>query len=1195
MTKMLLSSIQIQGFKSFADKTVLKFGKGITAVVGPNGSGKSNISDAVRWVLGEQSTKSLRGQSMEDVIFGGTETRRPHGYCEVTLNIDNSDRTLNFDNDTVAVTRRYYRSHESEYAINGVSVRLKDIHELFMDTGLGRDGYSMIGQGRIDNIISSKSDERRDIFEEAAGISKYRYRKLEAERKLTAAEDNLLRLHDISDELEARVGPLKEQSAKAQKFLELSDRKKELEIGLWIHTLDNSKETLRAQESKIAAAQLAYREIDEELSSFDRRSEENTAYFARLTSDIEGERLNISRLNEEILKNDGAITVIKNDMEHNRQSFERLQAEAEQLGVSDAAAAEEIEKRQAAADEKKVQKAETERKLAELEKHLSDLLTSSENISRKIENEVKRLNALTAESADKRVEMVTAESAAEETVSRRENAGQQIAEYTEQLDKLTEEFNETQKLIQNIEEEIISRQNAVKGYELRLTSKKDAAEKIKAELEEKRLDAEEKRRRAKILRDLENSMEGFSHSVKEIVKQAETGTLRGICGPVSKLISVEKQYGVAVETALAAAIQNIIVETEADAKRAIGYLKSTKSGRATFLPVATIKSREFKEHGFEDMAGFVGIASDLVETDNKYREIIKYLLGAVVVTEDIDSAAAIAKKFGYRIKVVSLDGQIVNPGGSLTGGSLTKNAGLINRAADIKSLEDAAESLKQKTAELEEKLQAAEESAAAVNADITAVRAEITTANEDKIRALAELRRIGDLKTATDGAIKQLTAEKGSYDEKLKQLKETAAAAARAIAELDKQKNEVQASVADMTGGRDNLNADRESSAEKITALKLNIIEMQKDIEAADNSVAALKDSVSGRAQRLKSIAAETEQLNVANSALEQKIQNTENATAALREQIKQSESNINEMLEKRDQTEKAGVELRSGEREKTALREKTGGELARLTERREVMLREYDDVIKQLYDEYQLTRSEAEKIGVAIDKPAEAKKSLAEIKAKIRSLGSVNVSAIEEYKEVSERYEFMSAQINDVETTRAELHKLINQLTHQMQDIFTEGFGRINENFRKTFTELFGGGSASLTLSDPENVLESGIDINVKLPGKNVPSLDGLSGGEKALIALSIYFAIMRVNAPPFCFLDEVDTALDDINVDRFADYMKKSGFATQFICVTHRRGTMEAADMLYGVTMQEKGITKLIELNVAELEKTLLQNKGA
>ena len=382
-----------------------------------------------------------------------------------------------------------------------------------------------------------------------------------------------------------------------------------------------------------------------------------------------------------------------------------------------------------------------------------------------------------------------------------------------------------------------------------------------------------------------------------------------------------------------------------------------------------------------------------------------------------------------------------------------------------------------------------------------------------------------------------------------------------------------------MTGGRDNLNADREESAEQITALKLNIIEMQKDIEAADNSVAALKDSVSGRAQRLKSISAETEQLNVANSTLEQKIQDTESATAALREQIKQSENNINEMLEKRDQTEKAGVELRTGEREKTALREKTGGELARLTERREVMLREYDDVVKQLYDEYQLTRSEAEKIGVAIDKPAEAKKSLAEIKAKIRSLGSVNVSA----------------QINDVETTRAELHKLINQLTHQMQDIFTEGFGRINENFRKTFTELFGGGSASLTLSDPENVLESGIDINVKLPGKNVPSLDGLSGGEKALIALSIYFAIMRVNAPPFCFLDEVDTALDDINVDRFADYMKKSGFATQFICVTHRRGTMEAADMLYGVTMQEKGITKLIELNVAELEKTLLQNKGA
>lgn len=1191
---MLLSSIQIQGFKSFADKTVLKFGKGITAVVGPNGSGKSNISDAVRWVLGEQSTKSLRGQSMEDVIFGGTETRRPHGFCEVTLNIDNSDRTLNFDNDNVAVTRRYYRSHESEYAINGVSVRLKDIHELFMDTGLGRDGYSMIGQGKIDTIISSKSGERRDIFEEAAGISKYRYRKFEAEKKLTAAEDNLLRLHDISDELGSRVGPLKEQSAKAERFLKLSEHKKELEIGLWLYTLENSKEALRSQESKIAAAQLNYREIDNSLSEFDKKAEENTAYFAKLTSDIEGERLNISNLNEEIVKTEGSVTVINNDIEHNNQSVLRLENEKEQLNLSDAAAKEQITEKQNIIAEKRLMQTEYTEKQAQLDERLKSLLSDSESISRGIENEVKRLNELTRLGADSRVKMVTADSAAEEITARTAAAEGKIAEYGGEIERLSLEFAETEKTLDEIEENIISRSNAVRGYELRLNSKEQAAERLKEELEELRLDAKEKRRRAQILKDLENNMEGFSHSVKAVTEEAKKGILRGIRGPVSKLISVDKKYSVAVETALAAAIQNIITETEADAKRAIGFLKSNKGGRATFLPISTIKAREFKEHGFNEYAGFVGIASDLVETNEEYKEIIKYLLGAVVVTEDIDSAAAIAKKYGYRVKTVSLDGQVVNPGGSLTGGSLAKNAGLLSRSSDIKRLEDEAAALEGKAKETENAYISAAEALNEVKADITAEKAEITTANEDKIRFLTELKRIDELKTAAENSLKQLEEEKLTSEEKLTALKEASAKAAKDIAELDGEKTAVQSKIDEMTGGREDLNAERESTAEEITAVKLAAIELQKDIEAAEQSARDLSLMINGRAQRTAEIEKELNALADKNGELKLKIDGANAKISELKTAISNTENKIGELLTARDKTEKAGIELRSGEREQTALREKISGELARLTERKEVMLKEYDDVIKQLYDEYQLTRTEAEKIGIKIDKPSEAKKTLAEIKSKIRSLGSVNVSAIEEYKEVSERYEFMTAQINDVEATRSELYKLINQLTHQMQDIFTEGFARINENFAKTFTELFGGGQASLSLSEPENVLESGIDINVKLPGKNVPSLDGLSGGEKALIALSIYFAIMRVNAPPFCFLDEVDTALDDINVDRFADYMKRSDFSTQFICVTHRRGTMEAADMLYGVTMQEKGVTKLLELNVAELEKALL-TKGA
>ncbi len=1188
---MLLSSIEIQGFKSFADKTVLKFGKGITAVVGPNGSGKSNISDAVRWVLGEQSTKSLRGQSMEDVIFGGTETRRPHGFCEVTLNINNSDRTLNFDNDFVSITRRFYRSHESDYAINGVSVRLKDIHELFMDTGLGRDGYSMIGQGKIDNIISSKSGERRDIFEEAAGISKYRYRKIEAERKLTAAEDNLLRLHDILDELEARVGPLAEQSRKAEKFLELAEQKKGLEIGLWLYTLNNSKEALRNQESKIAAAQLSYRDIEEALEEFDRKSEQNTAYFAKLTSDIEGERLNISSLNENIVRINGDITVFENNLQYNDENVNRLNEEKNALGKSDSEAHSEISEKLANAEKRNAEAQELTNKLHLLETQLSELLSDSDSISRKIEAQIRELNTLSSQSADLRVIMVTANTSAEEILARKSNSDEQISQLNSDIEKFNSEFKITEDLLNDFEEVIESNKNTLKGYQLRLDSKRQTADAIKSELDSLNLDIEAKRRRAQILKELENNMEGFGHAVKSVMHEAELGTLKGICGPVSKLISVEKKYSIAVETALSNAIQNVITETEADAKRAINFLKTSGGGRATFLPVATNKSREFKEHGFESMLGFVGIASDLVECDEKYSEIIKYLLGGAVVAEDIDCAAVIAKKFGYRIKVVTLDGQVINPGGSLTGGSLVKNAGLLSRASDIVKIEEDIKQMTVKAEELSAKLVTATEAAAAVEADITATEAELTTANEDKIRALAELKRIDDLRQSSKSALRLLEDENTNNEAKLITLKQQASDAAIKISEIDAQKTKLQTEIDSQTLGRDNLNETRESITAEITATKLSVIEAEKDVEQLKSMAENLQQLISSRVKRSEEIDAELAEISIKNDDINAKISDSLVSIEAIKQQISDCEKNISDMLEKRNQTEKAGVELRNSEREKTLLREKISGELARLTERKEIMLKEYDEVIRRLYDEYELTRSEAEKIATEPEHPIEAKKTLAEIKGKIRNLGNVNVSAIEEYKEVKERYDFLSAQINDVEKSRSELHSLINQLTSQMKEIFTEGFAKINENFAKTFVELFGGGTASLSLSDPDNILESGIDINVKLPGKNVPSLDGLSGGEKALIALSIYFAIMRVSAPPFCFLDEVDTALDDINVERFADYMKNSEFATQFICVTHRRGTMESADMLYGVTMQEKGITKLLELNVAELEKKLLE----
>ena len=1186
---MLLSSIQIQGFKSFADKTVLKFGKGITAVVGPNGSGKSNISDAVRWVLGEQSMKNLRGQAMENVIFDGAADRRPHGFCEVTLNIDNSDRTLNFDNDFVSITRKYYRSHESEYLINNVSVRLKDIHELFMDTGLGRDGYSMIGQGKIDEIISSKSNERRDIFEEASGISKYRYRKTEAERKLLAAEDNLSRLKDILGELESRIGPLKNQSEKAEEFLKYAEQKKNLEIGIWLNTLNNSKELLRAQESKIDAAQIAYKEIEDALSDFDAKAENNTQRFTEITTHIEEKRAEISSINEENLKIEGDISVINNDILHNEENVKRLSDEKRQLELNDKSAIDEIAKKRELADKKSSFIETLNKNLSELEKELSSLLLDNETISKKIEDQIRELNEITGLSSDAMITLTTANTSIEEITSRLSNVDTLIAENEKAKEGIDNDIKETKSLFNKTEDNINSIKNTLKGYELRLNSREEELNALTAKTQETKLDIESKKRRVAILNELEKNMEGFSKSVVSLMNENSKGVLRGIHGTISKIISVDKKYTVAIETALGNNIQNVVVDTEADAKRAIEYLKSNNKGRATFMPLSSVTAREFKETGLKKNFGYVGLASELVRYDEKYSEIIEYLLGATVVTEDIDTAVALAKKHNYRVKVVSLDGQVVNPGGLLTGGSLVKQAGILSRAVDIANLEKKIKSLESELETDLKKLNEKRNQVDEISADIKAYNADLITANEDKIRIVAELKRLEEL---LDTNIKENTAlktEKQDGAQKIADLKAKAKEAEATNSQLNERKQAVQFEIDKMTGGRNTITERREALSGEITELKLKIIENEKDKQSLIISADELELSIGDRAERTVEISNQISVINFKNEQLKSDIEKLKTDIENNKFKAESLQKEIETLFKERNDTEKAGIELRTGEREKTLERERIGGELARLSERKEMIVKEYDEVIHKLYDEYSLTRTEAENMGIVIEKPAEAKKELAAIRQKIRALGNVNVSAIEEYKEVKERYDFLSEQIADVEKSKSELHKLINELTISMKELFTIGFNKINDNFSKTFKDLFGGGTASLVLSDTENVLESGIDIIARLPGKNVPSLDGLSGGEKALVALSIYFAIMQVNAPPFCFLDEVDTALDDINVERFANYMKNSNYNTQFICVTHRRGTMEAADMLYGVTMQEKGVTKLLELNVSELEKKL------
>lgn len=1187
---MILKSIEIQGFKSFADKTVLKFGKGITAVVGPNGSGKSNISDAVRWVLGEQSTKNLRGQSMEDVIFSGTASRRPHGYAEVTLTIDNTDRALNCDSDTVNVTRRIYRSKESEYLINKTAVRLRDINELFMDTGLGRDGYSMIGQGKIDSIVSTKSNERRDIFEEAAGISRYRYRKTEAEKKLAAADDNMLRLKDILTELEDRVGPLAEQSKKAQKFLDYSKDKKRLEIGLWLRALEQSNDNLKAQEQKISLVKADYDETERASAQIAEQLEELSREYTGSVARIDELRRESASLEEKISDKRGEAAVIENSVAHNNETIKKLRSDIEELAESDGDVRAKIEERKERIEAKNRQIAELNGEAAEIESELNGLIGRGEAASKRIEELSAQLNETAKRISDLRVESVTARSSAAEILSRKQAAEAARAEAEKNSEKAEGERRETESYLNELEETENSCRNSLAGYELRLKARTDKKDKASEALSAATAAVEEKRRRVKILSDLEKNMDGFDNSVKQVVSRAKAGLLSGVVGTVSSVISVKNEYAVAIETALGNALRNVIVETEQNAKSAIEYLKREKAGRVTFLPVATIKGRELDgADGVENCPGFVGVASALVDTDGKYREIVSSLLGRTVITEDLDSAAAIAGKYRYKFKTVSLDGQVVNPGGSMTGGSHIKGAGILSRAGNIARLNEEIAEEEKKIEELTAAFEAAAAEVASSEAEILSARSALTTANEDKIRALGELRRVGDLADAAKADIKRYDDEISELDRRAEALTATALKKESEINDTEAVEARLRAEAEKETGGRDSLSAERSATAERLTSKRLMIAEAVKDAESYTETMHMLEYSVRTSGEKSARMKEQIEELTAENGSHAAKISELESESEELRSRINGISSEIEALIGKRDCFDRDSRELRTGEREKSEKKERLGGEIARLEERRETMMREFDDIVRRLYDEYELTRSEAEAMGIVIEDAAAAKRELSEIRSKIKSLGSVNVSAIEEYKEVSERYTFLKGQLDDVEKSRKELGRLIEELTADMKIKFTDGFNRIGRAFSATFRELFGGGSAELRLTDPENVLESGIDISAKLPGKNVPSLDGLSGGEKALIAISIYFAIMSVNAPPFCFLDEIDTALDDINVDRLAAYMKNRGLNTQFICITHRRGTMEAADMLYGVTMQEKGVTKLLELDVDELVKTL------
>lgn len=1186
---MLLKSLELHGFKTFPDRIKLSFDKGITSIVGPNGSGKSNISDAIRWVLGEQSAKTLRCSKMEDVVFNGTDKRKKTGYAEVTLSIDNKDRILPFDGDEVAVTRRYYRSGESEYMINKATVRLRDIHELFMDTGLGRDGYSMIGQGKIDSIVASKSEERREIFEEASGISRYRYRKTEAERKLKSTEENLVRLRDIVGELEDRVGPLKKQSEKAQKFLVLSEEKKGLEIALWLNTLDNSANIIKEQDDKIDIQRAQYENAEQELANISSETESIYLKNGEITSKIDTIRRNISQFESEVSNNNALISVANNDIEHNKETITRLETEIEQLDNSFTEIETQIKEKKENVEKLKLNIEEKQKEYNEVSKNLNTISVDASRSGDEIQELNSKLAELSQKSANAKVVLLTSDSSINELNERIESLNSSLSEKESNLETTSKMLEDYKAQGKDSAEEVEMLSNSIKGLELKISNLKAKNENSKGEIDRLTLDSNEKLRRANILEDLEKNLEGFAHSVKTVMNLSRHGKIGGIHGPVSRLIKVPTDYAVAIETALGGAMQNIVTGNEEDAKRAIRTLKENKGGRATFLPIATIKPRYLNENGIDSCFGFVGVASDLCDCKDEYKGILQNLLGKIVIAEDLNSAVSIAKKYSYRFKVVTLDGQVVNAGGSLTGGYLNKRTGLLSRASEIEKYRKEAKALADKADELKEQYSNSQQEFAKYEADILGTRGDLSTEQQELIRLRTEYKACQNEYDSLVSSIDFTKNEIVECENKISNLQKDKETADKEFSAFEEEIANIEKTTSNLTGNRLALTEKREQLSEKLQNIRLEIVTYEKDKEALISEIRTSEYNSQHQTERKENLRNQIVSVNSNIDIINKKIESYTNISNNYQDKIAEFNNAIEKLNGDKEKFEKKSVELRQKEKDLNSTREVSGRELARLEERKINLQKQYDDIIAKLWDEYELTKRQAEEISIEIENVSTARKRLNEIKTSIRGLGSVNVSAIEEYKEVSERYEFLGAQVSDVEKSKNEIERLINDLTKQMKDAFIENFHEINKHFGETFKELFGGGTASLELANPDDILNSGIDIIAHPPGKIVVHLEALSGGEKALVAIALYFSIMKVRPAPFCVMDEIEAALDDVNVDRFAQYMRRMTDRTQFITITHRRGTMEESDVLYGVTMQDEGISKLLELRASEVAAKL------
>ena len=1187
---MYLKALEIQGFKSFPDKTVLTFGEDITAIVGPNGSGKSNISDAIRWVMGEQSTRALRGGKMEDVIFGGTAQRRQTGYAEVSLILDNTSHIFPMDESEVMVTRRYYRSGESEYYINRRSVRLKDVNELFMDTGLGREGYSIIGQGKIDEILSVKSADRREVFEEAAGISRYRHRKEEAERKLAHTDENLVRVNDKIAELELQVEPLREQSERARKFLVLRDELKGLEVSVWLDTL----ERLRASHIKLDADyQEAARQKEEARVALERLYAAAEALSAQMREkDVEADRLRFESQSREAAaaELESAIAVLKNNVQNNLDNAQRIRADLDQQeGRADSLAGQ-IGQRQE-------RLAEIEDKLTRMREELrgkseqaQEAAQSAGTLARELE-ELRQKEAMeTATAAEAKALLSALAAAAQEVLDRDETVRQELRELDSRLEEGRAAQRQARKALAQAVEERDAVQNVISGYALRLESRRKKAEQARERHMKLQMDENALSSRVKMLTEMEKLHEGYSKAVKLVMGEAQRGSLQHIHGPVADLLKVPEEYTVAIETALGGAMQNLVVDREEDGKAVIQYLKRRDAGRATILPLSSIRPGELREgQALRREPGFVGVGDQLISFQPQYRNVFSNLLGRVAVMEDLDHAIAAARKYGYKFRIVTLDGQVLNPGGSMTGGSASRSAGILSRANELERLNEQGRGLREQLAQAAKALEEADREAAAAGYEMETAQSQLREWEDAILKAEGEAAHC-------DSVVADLERQSSSQQEELEQLKSRSAqiesdtrGARSRIQELEGAAAALKSEAEGKVRGQTDLQDRSARITRELSELTASLAALEAEQETTAKSLGELKslrDDMAGDREQNQALIGQYEEKN------RQFTQEIGEKTARLQElraenQVRSEEIRAlgDEKLALEGQRNQADKDSRAKNDELLAMER----EVSILEQRKVAAAMEEKQLLDKLWETYELSHEAAKQHRVEIESVPKASRRIGELKRAISSLGSINLGAIEEYQRVNERYTYLTDQRDDVQRAKGELEEIIADITGEMKTIFAREFQTIDQAFGQTFTELFGGGKATLELEDPEDILNCGIEIKVQPPGKALKIITLLSGGEKAFVAIALYFAILKVRPTPFVVMDEIEAALDDNNVARFAHYMRSMADKTQFIVITHRRGTMEEADVLYGVTMQEQGVSRMLTINLNDVEKEL------